>query len=128
MGILDFFFGNSKEKERQAELERQRIAAESSKDLQLKEERQDRIKKEQAAQSRMMTIEPFVFNSNCHQRYEGAYPKMGLQECLRTVSVVKNTNGCSGYQLHPGDGHIVKIFNDDVGKPNMADKPMRVVH
>ena len=75
----------------------------------------------------MMTIEPFVFKSNCHQRYEGAYPKMGLQECLRTVSVVKNTNGCSGYQLQPGDGYIVKIFNDDAGKPNMADKPMRVV-
>lgn len=75
----------------------------------------------------MMTIEPFVFKSNCHQRYEGAYPKMGLQECLRTVSVVKNTNGCSGYQLQPGDGYIIKIFNDDAGKPNMADKPMRVV-
>ena len=129
MGLLDFLFGNSKDKERQAELERQRIAAEARKAQQRKEEqeREARIKKEQAARARMMTIEPFVFKSNCHQRYEGAYPKMGLQECLRTVSVVKNTNGCSGYQLQPGDGYIVKIFNDDAGKPNMADKPMRVV-
>ena len=129
MGLLDFLFGNSKEKERQEELERQRIAAEARKAQQRKEEqeREARIKKEQAARARMMTIEPFVFKSNCHQRYEGAYPKMGLQECLRTVSVVKNTNGCSGYQLQPGDGYIVKIFNDDAGKPNMADKPMRVV-
>ena len=129
MGLLDFLFGNSKEKERQEELERQRIAAEARKAQQRKEEqeRQARIKKEQAARARMMTIEPFVFKSNCHQRYEGAYPKMGLQECLRTVSVVKNTNGCSGYQLQPGDGYIIKIFNDDAGKPNMADKPMRVV-
>ena len=129
MGLLDFLFGNSKEKERQEELERQRIAAEARKAQQRKEEqeRQARIKKEQAARARMMTIEPFVFKSNCHQRYEGAYPKMGLQECLRTVSVVKNTNGCSGYLLQPGDGYIIKIFNDDAGKPNMADKPMRVV-
>ena len=129
MGLLDFLFGNSKEKERQEELERQRIAAEARKTQQRKEEqeRQARIKKEQAVRARMMTIEPFVFKSNCHQRYEGAYPKMGLQECLRTVSVVKNTNGCSGYQLQPGDGYIIKIFNDDAGKPNMADKPMRVV-
>ena len=129
MGLLDFLFGNSKEKERQEELERQRIAAEARKAQQRKEEQERlaRIKKEQAARARMMTIEPFVFKSNCHQRYEGAYPKMGLQECLRTVSVVKNTNGCSGYQLQPGDGYIIKIFNDDAGKPNMADKPMRVV-
>ena len=129
MGLLDFLFGNSKEKERQEELERQRIAAEARKAQQRKEEqeRQARIKKEQAVRARMMTIEPFVFKSNCHQRYEGAYPKMGLQECLRTVSGVKNTNGCSGYQLQPGDGYIIKIFNDDAGKPNMADKPMRVV-
>lgn len=129
MGLLDFLFGNSKEKERQEELERQRIAAEARMAQQRREEqeRQARIKKEQAVRARMMTIEPFVFKSNCHQRYEGAYPKMGLQECLRTVSVVKNTNGCSGYQLQPGDGYIIKIFNDDAGKPNMADKPMRVV-
>lgn len=129
MGFFDFLFGNSKEKERQAELERQRIAAEARKAQLCKEEqeRQARIKAEQAARARMMTIEPFVFKSNCHQRYEGAYPKMGLQECLRTVSVVKNTNGCNGYQLQSGDGYIVKIFNDDAGKPNMADKPMRVV-
>lgn len=129
MGLLDFLFGNSKEKERQEELERQRIAAEARMAQQRKEEqeRQARIKKEQAVRARMMTIEPFVFKSYCHQRYEGAYPKMGLQECLRTVSVVKNTNGCSGYQLQPGDGYIIKIFNDDAGKPNMADKPMRVV-
>lgn len=72
-------------------------------------------------------IKPFVFKSNCHQRYESGIPVMGLQRCLRTVSVVKNTHGCAGYQLRNGDGYIVKIFNDDLGKPNMADKPMRVV-
>ena len=53
-------------------------------------------------------------------------PVMGLQQCLRTVSVEKNINGCSGYDIKPGDGYIVKVFNNDLGKPNMSDKPMRV--
>lgn len=73
-----------------------------------------------------LTIEPFVFNSNCHQRYEKGNEVMGLQVCGRTVSVEKNTNGCKGYKLSSGDGYIVKVFNDDLGKPNMSDKPMRV--
>lgn len=41
--------------------------------------------------------------------------------------VFKNTNGCPGYRLLPGDGYIVKVFNNDLGKPAMSDKPMRVV-
>ena len=72
-------------------------------------------------------MEPFVFNSNCHQRYEHGSEVMGLQECGRTVRVEKNTHGCSGYKLQPGYGYIVKVFNDDLGKPNMSDKPMRIV-
>lgn len=69
---------------------------------------------------------PFVFKSSCHQRYQNIMPVMGLQQCLRTVSVEKNINGCSGYDIKPGDGYIVKVFNNDMGKPNMSDKPMRV--
>lgn len=69
---------------------------------------------------------PFVFRSTCHQRYESIIPVMGLQQCTRTVSVEKNINGCSGYDIKPGDGYIVKIFNNDTGRPNMSDKPMRV--
>ncbi|MGM9794965.1 MAG: hypothetical protein ACI3ZZ_01920 [Candidatus Aphodosoma sp.] len=72
-------------------------------------------------------MEPFVFVSDCHQRYENGSEVMGLQQCVRTVSVEKNTNGCRGYRLIPGDGYIVKIFNDDIGNPNMSDKPMRIV-
>lgn len=72
-------------------------------------------------------IEPFVFKSNCHQRYENGYPIMELQECFRTIRVDKNINGCAGYQLEPGVGYIVKVFNDDLGKPNMSDKPMKIV-
>lgn len=29
--------------------------------------------------------------------------------------------------MSPGDGYIVKVFNDDLNKPNMSDKPMRIV-
>lgn len=32
-----------------------------------------------------------------------------------------------GYKLEVGKGYIVKLFNDDLGKPNMSDKPMIVV-
>ena len=73
------------------------------------------------------SVKPFVFKSDCHQRYENGTPKLGLQECIRTIRVEKNTNGCSGYRLAPGVGYIVKIYNDDLGKPNMSDKPMKVV-
>lgn len=73
------------------------------------------------------TIVPFVFKSNCHQRYENSQPKMGLQECSRTICVEKNIDGCNGYKIEPGVGYIVKIFNNDMGKPNMSDKPMKVV-
>ena len=50
---------------------------------------------------------------------------MGLQECFRTVCVEKNINGCNGYKLESGVGYIVKVFNDDLGRPNMSDKPMK---
>lgn len=72
-------------------------------------------------------FKPFVFKSTCHQRFENSHEVMGLQKCVRTVSVEKNTNGCRGYRLAAGDGYIVKIFNDDLNKPNMSDKPMRIV-
>jgi hypothetical protein len=81
----------------------------------------------QANNATELTINPFVFKSNCHQRYQDGVEVMGLQQCLRTVSVEKNTNGCPGYKLNPGDGYIVKIYNDDLGKPNMSDKPMRII-
>ena len=73
------------------------------------------------------SFQPFTFNSRHHQRYQNGIPVMGLQNCGRTVSVEKNINGCRGYQIKPGDGYIIKIFNDDIGQPNMSDKPMRIV-
>lgn len=73
------------------------------------------------------SISPFVFHSGHHQRYEDGIAVRGLQTCGRTVQLEKNTNGCKGYRIQPGDGYIVKIFNEDIGKPNMSDKPMRIV-
>lgn len=137
MGLFDFLFRlKIKEQERhrleeedhRQRLEQERIAHERERRLEenrrKERERQERLKaeREQAA-----SVQPFTFQSNCHQRYENGSPVQGLQDCLRTVSVVKNTNGCPGYRLQPGIGYIVKIYNDDLGKPNMSDKPMKVV-
>lgn len=116
------------ENARLQKLEQERIAKE--REIRLEEnrkketQRQERLK---AEREQALSLTPFSFKSNCHQRYENGYPKMGLQECIRTVSVEKNTNGCKGYKLEPGIGYIVKVFNDDLGKPNMSDKPMKVV-
>lgn len=137
MGLLDFIFGSKKKEQerlrqeeevRRQKLEQERIARERERRLEenrrKEEERQARLK---AEREQAESLQPFTFKSNCHQRYENGTPVQGLQECLRTVSVVKNTNGCPGYKLQPGIGYIVKIYNDDLGKPNMSDKPMKVV-
>ena len=107
------------EKEKRRKEEEQRKKAEEER---LAKERQEVLRREQAS-----SIEPFTFRSNCHQRYENNVPVKSLQECLRTVTVIKNTSGCPGYLHEPGKGYIVKIYNDDLGKPNMSDKPMIVV-
>jgi hypothetical protein len=122
MGLFDFIFGNRK-KEEQQRLERERQAREARlAEKRSKEEERKRTERELAE-----SLQPFTFKSNCHQRYENNAPAQGLQECVRTVSVEKNTSGCPGYKLQPGIGYIVKIFNDDLGRPNMSDKPMKVV-
>lgn len=137
MGLFDFIFSSKKkeqerlrleEEERRQRLEQERIAHERERRLEENRrrecERQERLK---AEREQAESVQPFTFQSNCHQRYENGRPVQGLQDCLRTVSVVKNTNGCPGYRLQPGIGYIVKIYNDDLGKPNMSDKPMKVV-
>lgn len=128
MGLFDFFNKNKKERERQEQLrlqqetEEKRKAEEQKRQSEARRREDERKRKEQAS-----SIEPFVFNSNCHQRYENGQPVKGLQECKRTITVEKNTNGCRGYKLEPGKGYIVKIYNDDLNKPNMSDKPMVVI-
>lgn len=77
-------------------------------------------------QSSANEFSPFVFESTCHQRYEHHMHVGEIQHCLRTVFVEKNIDGCSGYDITPGDGYIVKLYNNDVGRPNMSDKPMRI--
>lgn len=130
MGIFDFIFGNKKQKEerlkrerfeaeRKAELERQRLAQQRK--------LENESKKREQTKTKILTVEPFSFKSNTHQRFENNNPVKGLQNCSRTISVVKNTNGCPGYKLEAGKGYIVKLFNDDLGKPNMSDKPMIIV-
>lgn len=73
-------------------------------------------------------VEPFIFESNQHQRFESDHPVQGLQKCPRTIKVEKNTSGCSGYEINPGDGYIVRMINGDTGKEQMSAKPMRVIN
>lgn len=118
----------AEEQARQQKLEEERIARERERRLQENRRKElERQAKLKAEREQKESIQPFTFRSNCHQRYENDNPVMGLQECIRTVSLVKNTDGCPGYKLEPGVGYIVKIYNDDLGKPNMSDKPMKVV-
>lgn len=65
-------------------------------------------------------FQPFSFHSDCHQRYNNDVPEGSLQVCGRSIKVEKNTNGCSGYNLTPGDGYIVRATNDDTGKPQFV--------
>lgn len=118
----------AEEQARQQKLEEERIARERERRLEENRRKElERQAKLKAEREQKESIQPFTFRSNCHQRYENDNPVMGLQECIRTASLVKNTDGCPGYKLEPGVGYIVKIYNDDLGKPNMSDKPMKVV-
>lgn len=118
MGFLDFIFGKKTSKIYSASETEQNQSLQASK---------VHDHEYQNSSTSIPPVNPFVFRSDCHQRYENGTEVMGLQECIRTVRLEKNTNGCRGYKLNPGDGYIVKIFNDDLGKPNMSDKPMRVI-
>ena len=128
MGIFDFILGKKRKEQEKLRLE------EEARKRKLKQERRERERRlaenqrkeqERKALEKSESIQPFTFASTCHQRYENNVPVKGLQECKRTISVVKNTSGCPGYKLQPGIGYIVKIYNDDLGKPNMSDKPMK---
>ena len=128
MGLFDFFNKNKKERERQEQLRIQQEAeAKRNAEEQKRKEDARRREDERRRQEQASSIEPFVFKSDCHQRYENGQPVNGLQECKRTITVEKNTNGCRGYKLDPGKGYIVKIYNDDLNKPSMSDKPMVVI-
>ncbi len=122
MGFLDFLFGKKKDEQPKTGSSTSHAA---QKPLTPKQTQSQT--KSTASKPSSHTLEPFVFKSDCHQRFENGNEVMGLQQCTRTVSVEKNTNGCRGYKLNPGDGYIVKVFNDDLGKPNMSDKPMRIM-
>lgn len=111
MGFLDFLFGRKQQSVKGTSVNADDSVSENQK----------------ADAQEIATIKPFVFKSDCHQRYEHGQPVMGLQKCGRTVRVQENTDGCQGYRLPPGIGYIVSVYNDDLGKPNMSDKPMKVV-
>lgn len=119
MGFLDFIFGKKKKINSSAPQPQQAAKPQST--------TSNTAPSTSYAPKAELSIAPFVFESNQHQRYENGNPVKGLQECPRTVKVEKNINGCSGYQLKSGDGYIVRMINGDTGQPQMSAKPMRII-
>ena len=120
MGLLDFIFG--KKKDAKTSVPQSKPAAKPQPTAS-----RPVTTTSSAPKTAELSIAPFVFESNQHQRYENGNPVQGLQECPRTIKVEKNVNGCSGYQLKNGDGYIVRMINGDTGQPQMSAKPMRVI-
>lgn len=110
MGFFDFIFGKKSEKKA------------SMKETTVTSKPQFMV-----SETTNKDIEPFIFDSNQHNRYENGRPING-QRCPRTIKVEKNIDGCNGYQLRKGDGYIVRIINEDTGQAQMSAKPMRVVN
>ena len=123
MGIFDFLNNIKKEKARQEQLRLQEEKRRAEEQRRLAERR----KQEEQQRREESFLSNFEFDSTCHQRYENGQPVRGLQVCPRYIKIKKNINGCSGYQLTPGDGYILTATNGDTGQPQFAPKPMRVV-
>lgn len=123
MGIFDFLNNKKKEKARQEQLRLQEEKRRTEEQRRLAERR----KQEEQQRREESFLSNFEFDSTCHQRYENGQPVRGLQVCPRYIKIKKNINGCSGYQLTPGDGYILTATNGDTGQPQFAPKPMRVV-
>lgn len=123
MGIFDFLNNKKKEKARQEQLSLQEEKRRAEEQRRLAERR----KQEEQQRREESFLSNFEFDSTCHQRYENGQPVRGLQVCPRYIKIKKNINGCSGYQLTPGDGYILTATNGDTGQPQFAPKPMRVV-
>lgn len=121
MGIFDFFNNKKNARQEQLRLQEEKCRAEEQRRL------AERRKQEEQQRREESFLSNFEFDSTCHQRYENGQPVRGLQVCPRYIKIKKNINGCSGYQLTPGDGYILTATNGDTGQPQFAPKPMRVV-
>lgn len=124
MGIFDFFNNKKKENARQEQL---RLQQEEKRRAEEQRRLTEHRKQEEQQRREESFLSNFEFDSTCHQRYENGQPVRGLQVCPRYIKIKKNINGCSGYQLTPGDGYILTATNGDTGQPLFAPKPMRVV-
>lgn len=121
MGIFDFFNNKKNARQEQLRLQEEKCRAEEQRRL------AERRKQEEQQRREESFLSNFEFDSTCHQRYENGQPVRELQVCPRYIKIKKNINGCSGYQLTPGDGYILTATNGDTGQPQFAPKPMRVV-
>ena len=76
----------------------------------------------------------FLFESSDYLRYQNGIHVSGPHGgAKRAVKVEPNISGCSGYNVPPGDGYIVTIYNLDGAHPiwgnnvQMSPKPMRII-
>lgn len=73
------------------------------------------------------------FKSTKHQRYEDGCEVGDWQICNRAIEIKANINGCKGYDIPVGKGHIVTVYNLDGIHPmwgnniQMSPKPMIIV-
>lgn len=76
----------------------------------------------------------FAFHSSDHIRYErGEHVSGPHGGARRVIKLEANVSGHQGYEIVPGDGYIVTVYNADGVHPlwqdnvQMTPKPMRIV-
>lgn len=75
-----------------------------------------------------------MFHSSDHIRYEcGQHVSGPHGGARRVIQLETNVSGCQGYDIVPGDGYIITIYNEDGLHPlwrsnvQVSPKPMRIL-
>lgn len=129
MGIFDFILGKKRKEQEQLRLEE-----EARKSLNKSVGKENVVLQKTSERNKNGR---YLRNPNQYNRLHLHRLVINAMRITCLSKVCKNAKGLSvwlrtqvaalGYKLQPGIGYIVKIYNDDLGKPNMSDKPMKVV-
>lgn len=69
----------------------------------------------------------FEFISDYQTLVDGITKATESRRSISVIVVDKNTTGCYGFRLKPGDGYIVKVDNGNPENPVIPEMPMRIV-